>query len=330
MANRAFLIDRTLLRRRSGASGCHRAMLSLCCFTWAASSDSKISGDACLPADVRSLLKGDAVRRVGTACSTLLSSQRARDCTPDCLEALRDFQAERCYPHISQSQRLQPRYSAPFEHLGGVHSQHTITSLQGRWYGLYPASGVELLEATLEPSTGVLSGVKLTGNSFVGAGRVSWTVSSTSCKVVSSLWQGVYTPRWDPCKLLVIDEDHMQLVLSMGEDAEEVLSFVRATLPLLLDWEDANSPTHGFFAAMLRCGLEPEETATSLIESLMETLHHTHGTVLLDQVLLFLPLAMLGAWQLREQRFSLLAFLPVLIIYGTLVWARLTYLGLAE
>ena len=56
----------------------------------------------------------------------------------------------------------------------------------------------------------MLTGTKLTGNQFVRAGRATWTISATSCHVVSSLWAGVYTPRWEACRVDVIDGDHMQ------------------------------------------------------------------------------------------------------------------------
>ena len=49
----------------------------------------------------------------------------------------------------------------------------TLASMAGTWYGLYPASGVELLELAFDAASATLSGVKLTGNQFVRAGRVS-------------------------------------------------------------------------------------------------------------------------------------------------------------
>ena len=83
-------------------------------------------------------------------------------CTADCAEVARRFQSEHCYPHLTQSQRLQPR-----------HQGHALVSLQGVWFGLYPASGVELVEVTWDAGRGLLLGTKLTGNQFVRAGRVS-------------------------------------------------------------------------------------------------------------------------------------------------------------
>jgi len=62
----------------------------------------------------------------------------------------------------------------------------------------------------------VLTGTKLTGNQFVRAGRATWTISATSCHVVSSLWAGVYTPRWEACRVDVIDGDHMQAAACAG------------------------------------------------------------------------------------------------------------------
>ena len=61
------------------------------------------------------------------------------------------------------------------------------------------------VEARYDANTRTLSGKKLTGNDFVGAGKVSWQVVVPSgfeapvCSLVSSLWHNVYTPRWDTC-----------------------------------------------------------------------------------------------------------------------------------
>ena len=90
-------------------------------------------------------------------------------------------------------------------------------ALQGIWYGLYPASAVDLVEVAYDASSGVLSGTKLTGNQFVRAGRVSWEVTATSCKVVSSVWAGAFTPRWDPCKFVQIDADHFDVSLPLDD-----------------------------------------------------------------------------------------------------------------
>lgn len=108
-----------------------------------------------------------------------------------------------------------------------------------------------MVEAKFDAARSTLVGTKLTGNDFVGAGRVSWArgwvdsnakqtkpntkhasratlvlivsgqtpdtryqtcserpalhplaqevTAGGGCRVVSSLWQHVYTPRWDAC-----------------------------------------------------------------------------------------------------------------------------------
>ena len=53
---------------------------------------------------------------------------------------------------ISQPQQLQPRFAAPLE--AHARSRHTLAALQGRWYGQYPASGIELVEAKFDTTTG--------------------------------------------------------------------------------------------------------------------------------------------------------------------------------
>ena len=65
----------------------------------------------------------------------------------------------------------------------------------------------------------------------------------------------------------------------------------------------------------------------------MEALHHSHGTVLLDQALMALPFVLLGGWQLRGRAHlgaQLLGFPLLLGGFGTLVYLRLKYLGFAE
>jgi hypothetical protein len=64
-------------------------------------------------------------------------------CTAECRDALLAFRSARCYDHLSQSQRLQPRTDAPLH--PHASNAHTLTALQGIWYGLYPASGIELV-----------------------------------------------------------------------------------------------------------------------------------------------------------------------------------------
>merc|ERR1712070_855535 len=128
-----------------------------------------------------------------------------------CYEALIEFQKARCYPYLSQSQRLQPRWEGPIFSKG--QSEHTLSPMQGRWYGLYQMSGIELIETEFDASSGLLTATKLTGNDHVRAGRVTWTASQASCQVVSSLWPGAFTPRWDPCEMSVQDRDHMTITI---------------------------------------------------------------------------------------------------------------------
>lgn len=203
---------------------------------------------------------------------------------------------------------------------------NTLVSLQGVWFGIYPASGIELVELRLDASNGMLSGTKLTGNQFVRAGRVSFEITQSSCRVVSSMWAGAFTPRWDPCRLAIYDSDHMSVTLSLGEGEEEELNFVRARLPLLLDWDDPNSPTYGFSDAMRRCNMEPEDSPSSILSELWASLHHSKNTVLLDQGLLLFPLVLLGGYQMGG------ASTPMAILgaaaYCVLLCARLRYTGL--
>ena len=237
-----------------------------------------VSGDACLPLDIITLLKSETCDAVAFACQQEI--QDGASCSSECYDALEQFRSAHCYEYFSQSQHLQPRFQS-----------NTLVALQGVWYGVYPASGIELVELRYDASKGMLTGIKLTGNQYVRAGRVSWEVTQTTCRVVSSLWAGVYTPRWDPCRLTIADSDHMSVALSLGEGEEEVLNFVRAKLPLLLDWEDPNSPAYGFSDAMRRCNLPIEEPGSSVLSELWEALHHSKNTVLLDQGLLLFPLA---------------------------------------
>jgi hypothetical protein len=236
--------------------GPRRQMLGVLAMIWLPSCAPL--GDVCLPVDVRRLLQGDLHQAATTACENLLSPGvgGGLSCKPECYEALEAFQKDRCYSHLSQSQWLQPRWESPIDSKG--QNEHTLSSLQGRWYGLYPASGIELIETKYDARTGELSATKLTGNSFVRAGRVTWKASVSSCEVVSSMWAGVYTPRWDPCTMDVTDRDHMTVTLKIPED-DEHLMFVRATLPLLFQWEVAESPMINFGFAMHMCGLQVED-----------------------------------------------------------------------
>ena len=240
---------------------------------------------------------------------TALSAQLSSVCNP--LPAPAQAQ---CYEYFSQSQHLQPRFQS-----------NTLVALQGVWFGVYPASGIELVELRYDASKGMLTGTKLTGNQYVRAGRVSWEVTQTTCRVVSSLWAGVYTPRWDPCRMTIADSDHMSVTLSLGEGEEEVLNFVRAKLPLLLDWEDPNSPAYGFSDAMRRCNLPMEEPGSSVLSELWEALHHSKHTVLLDQGLLLFPLVLLGGYQMGAHSSFAVAGAAM---YCVLLCVRLKYTGL--
>jgi len=76
-------------------------------------------------------------------CASLVEARGTRVCTAECRDALLAFRAARCYTHLSQSQRLQPRNDVPLHpHAGNA---LTLRALQGTWYGLYPASGIELV-----------------------------------------------------------------------------------------------------------------------------------------------------------------------------------------
>jgi len=271
-----------------------------------------VSGDACLPLDIITLLKSETCDAVAFACRPEI--QDGASCSSECYDALQQFRSAQCYEYFSQSQHLQPRFQS-----------NTLVALQGVWFGVYPASGIELVELRYDASKGMLTGTKLTGNQYVRAGRVSWEVTQTTCRVVSSLWAGVYTPRWDPCRLTIADSDHMSVTLSLGEGEEEVLNFVRAKLPLLLDWEDPNSPAYGFSDAMRRCNLPMEEPGSSVLSELWEALHHSKHTVLLDQGLLLFPLVLLGGYQMGAHSSFAVAGAAM---YCVLLCVRLKYTGL--
>jgi hypothetical protein len=237
-------------------------------------------GEACLPKDVINLVRGDGFSAVRKACYGKANREEgggggSSGCPAECRQAIEALKAQLCFPSLSQSQRLQPRF-------GGV----SLSAMAGTWYGLYPASGVDLLELTYDPSSSTLSGTKLTGNSFVGAGRMSWEATPSGCRVVSSVWAGQFTPRWDPCTLTMW-EDKIQIDLGADQNPEDTLSFVRARAPLLLEWEDERSPAYGVGAAFAECG-EDVEAATpgALLDGWLHWLHHSDVTVVLDQLLM--------------------------------------------
>ena len=68
-------------------------------------------GDACMPLDVVNLLKSDVATEVASRCQDVIDEDGR--CTADCAEVARRFQSEHCYPHLTQSQRLQPRQQRP-------------------------------------------------------------------------------------------------------------------------------------------------------------------------------------------------------------------------
>ena len=100
-----------------------------------------------MPLDVVNLLKSDVATEVASRCQDVIDEDGR--CTADCAEVARRFQSEHCYPHLTQSQRLQPR-----------HQGHALVSLQGVWFGLYPASGVELVEGAGGGGGGESSGAR--------------------------------------------------------------------------------------------------------------------------------------------------------------------------
>jgi len=287
-------------------------ILCTCLRAVASVSSRDVSGDACLSADVIHLLKSETSDALAFACQQVI--QDGASCSSECYDALQQFRSAHCYAYFSQSQHHQPRFQS-----------NTLVALQGVWFGVYPASGIELVELRYDASKGMLTGIKLTGNQYVRAGRVSWEVTQTTCRVVSSLWAGVYTPRWDPCRLTIADSDHMSVALSLGEGEEEVLNFVRAKLPLLLDWEDPNSPAYGFSDAMRRCNMPMEEPTSSVLSELWEALHHSKNTVLLDQGLLLFPLVLLGGYQMGAHSSFAVAGAAM---YCVLLCVRLRYTGL--
>jgi len=209
-----------------------------------------------------------------------------------------------------------------------------VTSAPPRWhrdrfhrrYGLYPASGVDLIDVTYDAATHTLRGTKLTGNQFVRAGRVSWEATPTACMVVSSMWAGAYTPRWDVCKFIQIDADHFDIALPLEGGGQEILKFARALLPTLLSWDAPNSPVFGLDYVLESCGLEIEEHPGSVSAFLWRGLHQSKNTVILDQVLLLFPLLVLGGVQIRLVSSGVM-LVPLALLYCGLLVLRLQYLG---
>lgn len=277
-------------------------------------SPADLPGDACLPKDVVNLLGSDLTLNAGKACRR--SKKDTGACGTECRDALYALKAARCFAYISQSQRLQPRGS-------GV----TLAAMAGRWYGSYPASGLEMLEMSYEPATSTLSGIKLTGNNFVPAGKTSWEATPVGCSVASSLYAGKFTGQWDPCTLTMLDHDHM--IVDLGGPNDDGLQFVRAKLPLLLAWDDENVPTRGLLAHLEMCGIEAEDAQTSFREWATLQLHHSTQSVLLDQALIAFPLLLLGGWFGAGDAASRPILIGVCTTYLSVLSARLAYLGFA-
>ena len=148
--------------------------------------------------------------------------------------------------------------------------------------------------------------------------------------MVSSVWAGAYTPRWDPCRLRIGDADHVEVVLPLGNGEEEVLAFVRATAPLLLEWEDESSPARGFARVFDACGLPPP-AGSSLFAGLADWLHHSQHTVVVDQALILFPALLLGGWQLSESNAALQRLIVAAAgLYCVVACLRLRHLGYTQ
>ena len=93
-----------------------------------------IGGNACLPRDVITLIRGEEIVQAQRACilEDPEETYGAEPCSSACLKALLEIKAHRCYAALTQPQRLQGRMGGP-----------SLPAMQGIWYGLYPASGVE-------------------------------------------------------------------------------------------------------------------------------------------------------------------------------------------
>ena len=280
------------------------------------------TGEACLPKDVINLVRSELVTDINRACKTgKYSTTDGSSCTAPCREAVKNLKGHLCYNALTQSQRKQPRH-------GGV----SLSAMPGTWYGLYPASGVDLIDVEYDASTSTLTGTKLTGNHYVRAGRVSWEATPSGCRVVSSQWAGVYTPRWDPCTMTMW-EDHLTIDMGEGESEDADLTFVRARAPLLFQWDERRSPTYGLDDAFAMCHVNTEEASSVLLDALYRTIHHSESTVVLDQLLVaflvvLVPLLMsygdgVGGFSIEEHPLLCL----VALVYAGLLCSRLIHLG---
>ena len=128
-----------------------------------------------------------------------------------------------------------------------------------------------------------------------------------------------------PCRLRIGDADHVEVVLPLGNGEEEVLAFVRATAPLLLEWEDESSPAR--LRARPRRGLPPP-AGSSLFAGLADWLHHSQHTVVVDQALILFPALLLGGWQLSESNAALQRLIVAAAgLYCVVACLRLRHLG---
>ena len=56
-------------------------------------------------------------------------------------------------------------------------------------------------------------------------------------------------------------------------------------------------------------------------------MHHSHATLVLDQLLVALPIAMLGGWALLNEHFGSSGLTAIVAAYGVLLCSRLMYVG---
>ena len=264
-----------------------------------------LPGDACLPRDVINLVRGDIVADAVKACG------QDSGCPTSCREALYALKQARCFEALSQSQRLQPR-----------NARVNLAAMAGTWYALNPASnGVELIEARYDSASSTLSGVKMTGNEYVPAGKVSWEATPKGCRVVSSQYAGRFNARWDQCSLTMNGHNHMSIDFGAPGDG---LSFVRALAPMLLEWDDDRTPVHGLAAAFADCSIPLLEARDTTLHYFLRALHHSGQSVVLDQILVLVPLLLIG-WRQRMNDHP--ALYPAATLYAMLASARLAYLG---
>ena len=118
-------------------------------------------------------------------------------------------------------------------------------------------------------------------------------------------------------------DDHISIDIG-GSEEEDALTFVRARTPLLFAWDERRSPVYGFGEWFDRCDVTVEDGIATFLNAMWERIHHSQHTILLDQALVFVPLLLLGGWQLGHHHPMIIAFA---MLYVVLVAARLRYLG---